>query len=1135
MGSFLKDQADDQEFRVRQGLEKVDLFFELNFDEDELRRCQELFGRIASQNKRIGLSTRVIERYPALTLATLVGHAGLAYDQGRYWESFWDELGLERDQDFENALRRGLSTLLSKFRLRDFPELRGRNYVMTMAMHAGIPVRCLGDVVEMIEGHVKQGRDATGVALLEWLTAPGMDYRLNRLDVPVRNFLRYGGEYAVDVLSRIIEFLIHTAQEPEAWNDLELDTSTTGLPSLLLGGLIDHVRDRPFLASVENQISQRGLLRSRTPLIGYSVEDEEILIGVPYPDAKATTPWKLTAGGTTREVYAERGWGVAEDDHPPTLVAITVPAREVLLVHEASAARYTIPVFESADPLLLFSVDGKLIRRSATLPRGLIMAMYPKDAQLIDALSGSVLDPIDDPTVPTGWTGWRMGTIDLAGHNSIQLRRPGRPDGPVRGVRSLGSPSFVMPDPVPGLFTPNGLQVYTERPSVDLPPHVGEEPVLWRVRARRSGDTRWIVDCEWESTTVESTLDPFDGAESTLLGMYEVEVGTGQSAMHYLAIVLVEGLQITYATTLRLPVNGGLSETVTELTAVSGLTVDADKITFDVADRERGIVVRHGDRAQRLVIRPPHAEIRVDKVGTPAQWRTSPLALSPRDFEEHSTVAIRVPGAARAVLALVDEHGTVIQQESPAAATRGVFQTSTRRFVDTTRRVANCRLAAFVDDARGKSYRITVADVRPSRLCGSVRVDGPRLLFEQMAEIDEPAAWVWAATAPWRAVARCVIHDNVAVIPEELKDSGDLLVTVFADDPFIVTTRPTRPDFDAIRVSQPGWVHDPDPDLDGLARFLSGAGQPPLTGRAIDGAWAALTMLSWSREDSISQRSRSGLLRILIRNPRAALEALGRSSVPQNDAMAFLIRTQLIDYPFSSSEPSNELHPNTWIGCMVKIADLPSLRNRGRTAAVEKTAAVAYLETEGGHELIQLLRTGTMRSPLSGIFDSNVLTVHGMPPDRVEELFEFFRLVPGALLDVDTRTSATIDAFQRRAEWILESACDDLSEFVSIAMRALCKASPVVYDLVVARGNIVNEVDTTTFPWMLLSMQSLALASVARLHALGEFEFSPITADMREAWAVMAEYFPSMVANDLLIAEGLTTYLAYEDLIGDSR
>ncbi|WP_247596005.1 MULTISPECIES: hypothetical protein [unclassified Rhodococcus (in: high G+C Gram-positive bacteria)] len=906
------------------------------------------------------------------------------------------------------------------------------------------------------------------------------------------------------------------------------------MPSVLLSGLIEHLHERPFLAAGDGVATPRGIRHRRIPLVSYSVQDDEILIGVPYPDMGADEPWKLTVGGSTRDVYAESGWGVDDGEHPATPAAVTTPAREVLLVHDVSGANHNVPVFDSADPLLLFTVDGRLLRRSATLPRGLVLAMHPRDAQVVDAVSNAVVREVDDPRVPSGWTGWRVETVDLTGHDSILLRRSGRPDGPVRGIRSLGSPSFVPSDPIPGLFTPNGLRVYAERPCVDLPAYVGDEPVLWQVRAHRSGDRRLLVDCEWESGTEETTLDPFDGVEQGLLGLFEIEVGNGHGSNQQFTILLAEGIGVDHGNAFRLPVSGGLASSVTELTSEHGLIVDTTRLAFDISDREREIRVRSGDRAQKLVVRPPYAETRIDKVGTPTQWRTSPRAVSPRDLEEHAIVAVRVPGAVRATISLLDEREQPVQQEEPESPSNNVFQVSSRRFVDTARRVGVCSLVAFVVDETGENRRITIADVRPARLCERVRLESTELVFEQIAELDDPGVWVWAATAPWQPVSRLNIKGGKAALPEGLQNSGDLLVTVFADDPFAVITRPNRPDLDALRVTQAGWMRDTDPGLDGLARFLSGAGEPPLMKRATDGGWAALATLPWNASDSTSQRIRSGLFRILGRHPRAALEALGSSTIPQNEMMALLIRTQLVDRPFSSSETLNDLHPNAWVGCMIEISDLPSLRDRGRAVAGEKAETLAYLETQGGQELMDLLRAGKMTDPRSGVFDPNVLTVHGMTPEQVEELFEYFRLVPGALLDVDTRTSATVDAFHRRADWMLEDACRDLPGHVSRVLRALKKASPALYDIVVARNEVLHGVDTAAHPWMLLSMQSLALAGVARLEALGEFEYSPMTAEIRDAWAVMAEYFPAMVAGDLLVAEALAAHLAYGDLIGET-
>ncbi len=121
--SFLWDLAGDEEFRLARRLDGVTMFFELNLDADEVRRTQEMYGSVADQFVPRNGPQALIRKFPALTLTSLVGHAGLAYDQGRYWESFWDELGLSRDPEFENALRSGLNGLLRRFRMREFPEL----------------------------------------------------------------------------------------------------------------------------------------------------------------------------------------------------------------------------------------------------------------------------------------------------------------------------------------------------------------------------------------------------------------------------------------------------------------------------------------------------------------------------------------------------------------------------------------------------------------------------------------------------------------------------------------------------------------------------------------------------------------------------------------------------------------------------------------------------------------------------------------------------------------------------------------------------------------------------------------------------------------------------------------------------
>ncbi len=106
------------DYEWRQRLQSVNLALETDFTEGEIREAQRKFGAAARELRSRGLSPQeIIKKYPGLALANIVGHASLAYDQGAYWDSFWQELGLGRDPDFEQAIRGNVVGLLDKFTL----------------------------------------------------------------------------------------------------------------------------------------------------------------------------------------------------------------------------------------------------------------------------------------------------------------------------------------------------------------------------------------------------------------------------------------------------------------------------------------------------------------------------------------------------------------------------------------------------------------------------------------------------------------------------------------------------------------------------------------------------------------------------------------------------------------------------------------------------------------------------------------------------------------------------------------------------------------------------------------------------------------------------------------------------------
>ncbi len=618
-----------------------------------------------------------------------------------------------------------------------------------MAVHAGIPVRCLGDLVDVIEQHLLHGRARSGAAVFEWLTEPGLDYRMGKLDVPVQNFLRLGGEVAVDTLDRIIDFIELTGGGLDVSNDLDLDTSVTGLPTILLDGLIEWLRERPFDRLAVEAVATA---RRRTPIVSFSMRDDRMIVGVPYPESSPQLPWKVSFDGDTYEVYAERGWGVETvGQHPLTPVPIPRPVREIMIRHEGSEAEHRIILMNKVDPLLLFDSEGTLLPRHQALPRDIVVACYPEDSSVIDAATETIVTSLEDLSAPSGWQGWLARSIDLADHNSVQLCRRDTVLGTVRKVRAIGAPIIELAAPLEGLTTVSGLSVYGERPLITLPSVAGAGPETWRVRVRRSGQSEWLVSEDWLSSAERACLDPFAGQPPGLLGLFDVLVSGPLGSDQRATVFIAEGVTVDHDGYFRYPVPRGLSQSVSQISAELPFTVDRELVYFAVADRQMEIVVGSGDYTCKLVLEPPRFEYRIDAVGTPALWRTAPQSLTPEDFEAHAVVVARVPGNVIVVFDLVDPSGAVLQTEVPDEPWDSVFQISTRVFIDTIRRVGAGRLIARIVDPGGDSHQVTMTHIRPVRLCSGVGVDGDYLVLDDPVS-DELGAFVWVTTAPWQPV-----------------------------------------------------------------------------------------------------------------------------------------------------------------------------------------------------------------------------------------------------------------------------------------------------------------------------------------------------------------------------------------------
>lgn len=334
-------------------------------------------------------------------------------------------------------------------------------------------------------------------------------------------------------------------------------------------------------------------------------------------------------------------------------------------------------------------------------------------------------------------------------------------------------------------------------------------------------------------------------------------------------------------------------------------------------------------------------------------------------------------------------------------------------------------------------------------------------------------------------------------------------------------------------VQQPGWVTAGDAASTKLSRFLAGEGPAPESTSAMPEVWSALCFPGGDHGDASNQRIHSALTRILRSEPRTALEALGNSTVPLEDKMALLIRSELVNCSFATDFTLNELHADPWFGCMVEISDLPALYRKRAERPAERAQTLAYLKDKGGELLIESLRLGKFDYIREGSFARNVVAMDSMPIEQVGALLDALRLVPSALLDSDTRLAASVEAFRHRAEWMSSGWSDGFAAQLSFVMTPIRRACPPAYEVIVLRNAMLDGLDTQRLPWMLMTLQSLTLAVLARLEAHGRIAGQYLNSGMLATWTRLAELAPRLVATDLLIAEALVVHSRYGDLIGD--
>ena len=1123
---------------------------------DEVERIDGFLGALFAADP--DAAPRVVDSYQAVVLASLVGRAARVAASADLWTEW--PAGLQLDPEgpgvpalIAHVIER-IPEILAEFGLPDIALLDGapaepgtpEDSARLMMLHAGVQQSVMPLLIERIEAEAGLGA-AAGASPSDLVQA--LRPVRERADAMVSGFAADLGEdvpRALRILAQsaprrasalvqsTLGFVTATAADPANWESREdLGPAETGLPPILLDAAREELRARP--AGTPARREAVGIVATTgRPQLYFDEHEGRVCVQLPTPVNPAGREWLVTFGGT---VAATPAVALGDAAGRP-LVPVTEAVREVL-VELGEGAHWRVPAIDTADPVLIFGADGQSVTDKVSLHSTSVHVVYPKDARLVDPLTGEDVPLLAEPR-DSEWELWQVAQADLRDVHALQVVRPGVA-GEVRSASPVRRPRVSVPHArLDGAATAHGTPVHAGGPVAVFPPTLSGRDEAWRVQLADFPGYGVFAD---EMVMIYDLEVPAAGGEVEILtdddypwlGEYVVRLTNprGRSFQSHVAVAEQADLTVTYRNGgdgFRIPEEMGLSPADVRVTAGDKpLTADPAVLRLGPADTS-GVIELSTDEgaALELHVTPGALAFEIPLADESPARRTRTLRTRPGRLDAHGVFKVTAPGELRhAHLAVQSGERDICRIPLPrrgeeAQATLGSYAERVAMLrdvtvsLDWTRVTGRKRLSVPLVRAPGADPVLSVSR------------EGDHLLVEvEDSAADQPlTAWVWCAAEPWCAPLALTVVDGAAELPDDARDHG----------PFVV-----QPVFGDRSERRPVW---PAPEATIVAGGDAGAdateAPAPLTVRQLIGVWSLYATLRAGRGTILPKASESlapaNLRELLTTDPRAGLAALNGSTIRLGEQPGMVVSSGLVLGDFTERTPTPGRRRVPWLGALAALADLAD----PATDAAGRADQLDYLRRTGGQALLEVLATGQDATLESASIDQSSVQITALPPAQADailaQVFDVHRMVPGPLTDDDARFTAIHEVVANRAEIVESGIMVKLAEASRALFQAVSRTSPKLRKAVNVRFHKLDGIDADdpSLHWTLVPGTSLLISvaarALARQKAANPDVDDSVVRNLIPLWSQLADLVPTLVMGDLLIADALVTHAVHGDL-----
>jgi hypothetical protein len=1035
------------------------------------------------------LQTRATERvallrhWPAVHVLVTSGLAADHYESGTFWPALASQLDRELDQAFQRDWGTAFLANLRALGLPTFDDDSdaGTRYVGRILMHCGVPTYCLSDYYRLVLERRSRVAGINPEELVSWAGTRAAQDQLYGIDKPVARFLRYGGDFAVDVTDRVFDLLDAVAAGgsgadvalPERFRQVALRMSADGrlIPTQRSSNRSAIDTDiRPRL--VVDPFGQGPLLR--LPPVGDA------------PDGSAV--WLVELDGAMTRVQTQAVLPGLNEPAPQTNVPLPGPVRSAsVALQNRQHLQTMLTVIDDKQPLLAFGDDFIAIPPSVPLPGRHTWLLFPGERENIH-ISGNASVVTESP-LPPGWSGWSLTLVDLSGATAVSFAGKSRP------VRHQAAARILTDEPVPGVRTTAGLPVFASVPTISLPPELGG--ARWEVSLL---DATGTTTRQWRSGDGGDPTSLWSSVPRPMLGTFTIRVRGPWGRGATRTVTVVEGLRVTFDPPWRRFVRAGLQRCEARVAVHPGMTVSRDVLQY--AERDRGAHVRAGVGLDgcTLVVTPPHMTVayQTAKMTSPPSVRPAKL-FSEEVIDDPGTLIVDLGGAAEPLVHVRVPSGS-IQVIPPSVGRAGMFQFQLSKIVDTLRSHSRVQLAL---DAAGS---VEVATVSPRRLFTDARLVGKGIELTDCVDAEGLTAFVYPTRAPWRDPAVLPVAQGMVNLPLTLVNAGPLWIRVRIEDPWAPLPVPGWSDSGpSILLDGDGHVRGETDEESSISAYLSGEGALPDTITDLTRLWTARGLLDKLALGPRLATVAKDLDRALHADPRAALLSLSGSEVPSHAIPYLLITAGLA---WANLESAHDDVPPSWSKRSALPAALLS------AADAEWSNEEVHAATDVCGDIVSALLAGDDPCPSAGRLDEAAERFDSNPAIR-DEFVRQTGLVPKGLLSEDSRCLAAMEFVKHRRDARLAALIRQSETIFFQAQYIVSKLS----DQRAVRAFDARRHRTRRRGWQVVPAISLGFAFAARHAARGNQTATDWLIQHSSAWADLAIVVPSMVTIDIILAE----------------